>query len=135
MTCSEAAEIVKALKISKPVIARLSAVHDFQVYNYLDGKATTTLNAYKITTTIGELSRWIQALPFPPDMRNWRAVADALGKYRIDHLREAGAQAVREEFGPVVTALREASKGDYLEAATQARLTELGVTAGSGSKK
>lgn len=127
MNSNEALNIVTSLNIPKPVLARLAGLHDQTVYNFLDGKSVSTLNAYKITTALGELSRWITALPFPPDMRNWRAVADAVGKYRVEHLKEAGVVKVREEFGVRLDM--------GLDAATQSAIQATGVTAGLGSKK
>ncbi len=94
----EATELIKQLDIPKAALARLADVHETTLYSFLDDKSVSSLNRYKIVVAIGEVSRWMSSLPFAPSFKNWRAVKEAIGTYRVTHLREAGADAVRAEY-------------------------------------
>lgn len=129
MDAREAYELTKRLELPQATLGRISKTHDSVVNNYLHGKSVSAENALKIETALLEIERWVSGLPFMPSFKNWQAVQQALADYRAKHLAEVGIEKVREEFGV------SAPGGDSLEVETQARLTELGVTAGLGSKK
>lgn len=98
----EATELIERLKIPKAALARLADVHETTLYSYLDDKSVSTLNRHKIVVTIGEVTRWMATLSFPPSFREWRAVQSAIGEYRLARLREVGPDVMRKEYGPAV---------------------------------
>lgn len=102
MEGNEARQVIAALSITKSALAHLADVAEPVLYNYLDGKPVSTLNKHKIVTALLEIQRWCATLSFPPSFKDWRSVQAAIGEFRLAHLREVGADVMRNEYGPAV---------------------------------
>jgi hypothetical protein len=91
-------ELIATHKVPKVTVAKLSQTYPQDVSAFVNNNHLTEDREVRIVNAVAELVLFITSLPFPPDLKDSDRLRDALGAYRVEHLREVGSKQMLAEY-------------------------------------